>query len=97
MLQREDLPAIAQRILGQQPQLGKAVEHHPLGPQGFDALHDAADGFAELQFGGMQQRLFLIGANSPSGTSSNRSSPSSVQPWVRATARSSAAVSDSVM
>ena len=30
LLQREDLPAVAQRALRQQPQLGQRIEHHAL-------------------------------------------------------------------
>ena len=41
MLQREDLPPIAQRALRQQPDLGQAVDDHALGLQALDRFEDA--------------------------------------------------------
>ncbi len=67
VLQGQYLPAVAQRILGQQAQLGEAVQHNAPGMHGFDALHDAAHGFAQLQFGRMQKSLFLVLRELPFG------------------------------
>jgi hypothetical protein len=67
MLEREDLAAIAHRRLRQQPQFGQAVDHHARRADLVDLGHDQAQGFAQFHFAGVQQRLFLIGAEAVGG------------------------------
>jgi hypothetical protein len=51
MLDRQNLPPIAQRILRQQPDLGQAVEHDPARPVPLDHFEDLLGGFAEFEIG----------------------------------------------
>ncbi len=54
MLQGEDLTAIAQGALRQQPQLGKAVEYDATWVEFRDLVEHELGRFAQLHFGGMQ-------------------------------------------
>ena len=49
MLQRQDLAAITQRPLREQPDLRKAVQYDPIGFDGIEGLENAPRGFAEFQ------------------------------------------------
>ena len=60
VLERQDLPAIAQRALRQEADFRQAVDHHALGLEPLDGLEDALDGLAELEIGGIEQALVLI-------------------------------------
>jgi hypothetical protein len=60
VLQGQDLPAIAQRALRQQPDFGQAVDHHPFGRVCLDPLEDHSGGLAELQIGRIEQGLLLL-------------------------------------
>ncbi len=55
-----DLPAVAQRTLREQPDLGQAVEHDALrlGPLDLGDRH--ADGLAEFEIGRMDEALLLV-------------------------------------
>lgn len=60
LLQGKDLPAVAKRALGEEAQLGQAVQHHPARLQFVHLAHDAADGFPKLDLAGVQQGLLLV-------------------------------------
>ena len=60
MLDRENLPPVAQRALRQQPDFGQAVQHHPVRLRAVDDLEDLLGGFAEFEVGGIQQALLLL-------------------------------------
>ena len=51
MLDRQNLPPVAQRALRQQPDFGKAVEDHPGRPVALDRFENLLGGFAELEVG----------------------------------------------
>jgi hypothetical protein len=95
LLERQHLPAVAQRVLGQQAQFGERIEHDA---RGTGALHDVlhgADRGAELHLGRMEHGVARIAARlSSDGMSSKISMLSSDQPWLFAVARSSSADSD---
>ena len=57
---RQDLAAIAQRALRQQPDFGKAVEHHPARLDALDRLENLLGGLAEFEVGRIEQALLLI-------------------------------------
>ncbi len=61
LLQRKDLAAVAQRTLGQQPDLREAVDHHPMGLHPLEGFEDKLCGLPELQVGGVQEALLLVG------------------------------------
>ena len=61
MLDRQDLPPVAQRALRQQPDLGQAVEHHAARPRAFDRFENLLGGLAEFEIGRIQQALLLLG------------------------------------
>ena len=61
MLDRQNLPPIAQRTLRQQPDFGQAVEHDPARPRAFDGLKNLFGGFAEFEVGRIEQALLLLG------------------------------------
>lgn len=61
LLQGQDLPAIAQRVLRQQAHFRKAVEHHTGRAQAIDAFHDALDRLAQFDLGRLQDRLLAVG------------------------------------
>ena len=61
MLQRQNLPPVAQRALRQQTDFRQAVDDDALRLDPLDAVEDALHGFAELEVGGIQQALMLIG------------------------------------
>ena len=67
VLEREDLPAVAQRGLRQQAQLRQAVEDEPRRALLLDALQDAPGGLAELELGRVEQGLLLLGAEAGLG------------------------------
>ncbi len=48
LLQRQHLPPVAKRVLREETQLGKAVEHEALRPDLLNPLHDQVHGGAEL-------------------------------------------------
>ncbi len=61
VLDRQDLPPVAQGTLRQQADFRKAVEHHP---GRLDPLHHFEDlprGFPQLQVRGVQQALLVLG------------------------------------
>jgi hypothetical protein len=64
MFQGQDLSTIAQRILGQQPHLRKAVEHDARGAQSIDAIHHPLDRLAQFDLGRLQDRLLSVGIKS---------------------------------
>ena len=61
MLDRQNLPPVAQRTLRQQPDLGKAVQHHPVRLRAIDRLEDLLGGLAQFEIGGIEQALLLLG------------------------------------
>ncbi len=61
MLDRQDLAAIAQRALRQQPDFGKAVQHHPARLRAIDGREDLLGGLAQFEIGGIEQALLLLG------------------------------------
>ena len=61
MLDRQDLPPVAQRTLRQQPDLGKAVEHHPARFRALDRVENLLGGLAKLEVGRIEQALLLLG------------------------------------
>jgi hypothetical protein len=67
VLQREDLPAVAERGLRQQAQLRQAVEDEPRRPLLFDPLQDAPGGLPEFELGRVEQGLLLLGAEAGVG------------------------------
>jgi len=60
LLQRQDLPAIAQRPAGQQAQFRQRVEHDPPRRQLLDVAQDALRGFAQFHLGRMEHRVLLF-------------------------------------
>src|SRR3569623_2748603 len=60
MLQREDLPPIAQRALRQQPDLGQAVDDDALRLHSLDRFENPGDRLAELEVRGIEQALMMI-------------------------------------
>jgi len=60
VLQGQDLAAVAQRALREQPDLGDAVEHHAMRLQPLDLLHHHVDRFAELEVGGVKHGLVAL-------------------------------------
>ena len=98
VLQREDLPPIAERILRQQPQFGEAVEDHAGRIDLVDAVEDQLRGLAQLHLGWMKDSQFALRVERRfGGHQFEMSTPSSDQPWRCATRRSSCPVSDKVM
>ena len=61
VLQRQDLPAVAQRVLGQQPHLRERVEDDADRLDLVDAVEDQLRGFAQLHLGRMQERQLAVG------------------------------------
>jgi hypothetical protein len=61
MLDRENLPPIAQRALGQQPDLGETVEHYAVRPHSIHGSEDLPGGFAQFKVGRIEQALLLLG------------------------------------
>jgi hypothetical protein len=59
--QRQHLAAVAQGALGQEADLGQAVEDDALGPDALDLRDGEADGLAELEVGGVDEALLLAG------------------------------------
>ena len=57
LLERQDLPSVAKRILRQKPHLRQAVEGDPPGGVLLDFPLDQADGAAKFDFPGMKYRL----------------------------------------
>ena len=60
LLQRQDLAAIAQRVLREQTQLRQAVEHDAVRLEVVDAVDDLPHRLAEFDLGGMQDRLLAV-------------------------------------
>ena len=61
MLEQQDLPAIAQRTLRQQPDFRQAVEHDAVGLHTLHRLEHSLGGLAQLQVRRIEQRLLLLG------------------------------------
>ena len=61
MLDRQDLPPVPQRVLRQQANLRKAVEHDAARLHPLDGLENLLGGLTELQVGRIQQALLLFG------------------------------------
>ena len=60
MFQRQDLAPVAERRLGEQPDLGKAVENDALGLDPLERFENALGRFAELEVGRIEQALLLV-------------------------------------
>ena len=69
MLDRQDLPAIAQRALREQADLRQAVDDHAGRLDPFDHLEDLPGGLAQLQVGGVQQALLVVSVEQAFGWS----------------------------
>ena len=67
VLQRQHLAAVAQRPLRQQPDLRKAVEDDAGRRHARDLVHHHLDGLAELQVGGVDDRLLAFGIEAELG------------------------------
>jgi hypothetical protein len=61
LLERENLPAITQGALGDQPQFGEGIDHYALGLQLVDGGNHRLGGFAQLEFGGIEDRQLCLG------------------------------------
>src|SRR6476469_1134550 len=61
MLDRQNLATITQRTLRQQPDLGKAVQYHPVRLRAIDGGENLLGGFAQFEIGGIEQALLLLG------------------------------------
>ena len=99
VLQRQDLPAVAQRALRQQADLGQAVEHDARRLDALDRLEDQPGGLAELEVGGIEQALLLLVVEQALRRHQfeDLDARPSVQPCEAAPSRSSSSVSDRVM
>ena len=100
VLDRENLPPIAQRTLRQQPDLGEAVEHDPARLHALDGGEDLLGRFAELEVGGIEQALLLLGIEQALRRQQLEDFDAVIQAPSHARprpARSSRSVSDSVM
>ncbi len=60
MLQREDLPPVPKRGLGQQPDLRQAVEDHPLRLHLLERFENALGGLPQLKVRRIKEALLLI-------------------------------------
>jgi hypothetical protein len=60
LLERQDLAAVAQRALRQQPQLGQRVEHQPSRAGLLDRGQHPADGLGQLDFRGRVHREIAV-------------------------------------
>jgi len=60
VFQGQDLPAIAQRTLSQEPDFRQAVDHHAIRRQGLELFEDHPGGLTQLQVGGIEQALLLM-------------------------------------
>ena len=65
LLQRQYLPAVAQRRLGQQSQFRKAVQDDAIGTFTFDRLQNLPGGLAKLELRRMQEGLLPVGTDLP--------------------------------
>jgi hypothetical protein len=98
VLQTQDLAAVAQGALGEQADLGQAVEHDPVRAHALEGLEDALRGLAEFEIRGIEQALLLVlveevlGRDELEQIDTDRSHPCDAAPM-----RSSSAVSDRVM
>jgi hypothetical protein len=61
LLERQDLPPVAQRIAGHEPQLRQRVEDDPGGVQLMDVLEDELGRRRQLDFGGVKHRVLIVG------------------------------------
>ena len=60
LLQRQDLPAVAQPALGEQPQLGAGVEHDARRSQPVHLLEEGPHALAELDLRGLVERRLRL-------------------------------------
>ena len=60
MLQRQDLPPVAQRALREQANFRQAVEHHAVGLVPLERVEDAPRRLAEFEVGRIEQALLLL-------------------------------------
>ena len=60
VFERQDLAAVTERSLSEQPDFGQAVEHDPRRLDTLDGLEDHPGGFAQFQVGGVQKALLLV-------------------------------------
>jgi hypothetical protein len=67
LLERQQLAAVAQGALRQEADLGEAVEDDAGWVEPPDLLEDGAGGLAELEVGGVEQALLLVGVEQPLG------------------------------
>src|SRR5690606_19424023 len=59
--QLEDQPAVAQGVAGQEPDVGKGVEHDALWLHPFDDLHDRLGDVVEFDVGRGEEAVFSRG------------------------------------
>ncbi len=97
LLEREDLPAVAQRVARQQPHLRERVEDDAAGLDALDLVEDGLRRLAQLHLRGVEDGVLRLRLQTLLGRISSCSvTPSSVQPCERATSASSSFVSESV-
>jgi hypothetical protein len=60
LLERQELPPVAQRAGGQEAQLRQRIEHHPRRLDQVDIGQDLERGLAELDLRGMEHRVLLV-------------------------------------
>jgi len=61
VLQRQDLPAVAQRVLRQQADLRHRIDDDAGRPRPFDGAEDQLRGFAKLEIRRVEKALLLVG------------------------------------
>jgi hypothetical protein len=61
VLERQNLPPVAQGALAEQADFRERIEHDALGLGALDGLEDCLRGFAEFEIGSVEQTLLLIG------------------------------------
>ena len=67
LLESEDLAPVAQRVLGEKPHLGQAIEDDALRLHRLHLVEDRLHGLAKLDLPGMEQRLLLVERQGPLG------------------------------
>ena len=98
LLEPENLAAVVQGILRQEPHLGETVEHDTPRLDPFDFLSNQFDGFAELYFPGVDNGLLVAAPKALfRALNSNTSKPDVSKPCDSATTANSSLVSESVM
>ena len=67
LLESENLAPVAQRVLGEKPHLGQAIEDDALRLHRLHLVEDRLHGLAKLDLPGMEQRLLLVERQGPLG------------------------------